>query len=143
MNSNTCFVCCREQLDAYENDGDLDLFITGGVFTYVRSQLLSNNGDGTFSPVTDGPLVNDLRQTGSCAWADYDNDGDMDLFAPAMHGSQGVLYRNASKRWRFPAARWDSTATPSIPARGWTIRAPACAPGPRSAPPENRTCPRK
>ncbi len=62
----------------YDNDGDIDLFVTN----FGPSRLFSNNADGTFDDVTepfglhDGELV--LRSTG-CAWGDYDGDGYPDL----------------------------------------------------------------
>ena len=62
----------------YDNDGDVDLFVTN----FGPSRLFQNSGDGTFDDVTeaaglhDGDLV--LRSTG-CAWGDYDRDGYADL----------------------------------------------------------------
>jgi hypothetical protein len=52
--------------------------------------------------VTEGAVVNDGGRSWGCAWADYDNDGDLDLFvangvAPTSspHSSEpGFLYRN-------------------------------------------------
>ena len=34
----------------------------------------------TFTKVTAGPIVNDAGSWAACAWADYDNDGFIDLF---------------------------------------------------------------
>jgi hypothetical protein len=66
----------------YNNDGNLDLFVARGGWQGLpqRPSLLRNNGDGTFTDVT--------RQAGLLApidsqvavWADYDNDGWLDLF---------------------------------------------------------------
>ena len=62
----------------YDNDGDGDLFLTN----YGPSRLFSNDGDGTFTDVTDAANVRDpaeaFRSTG-CAWGDYDLDGLPDL----------------------------------------------------------------
>jgi hypothetical protein len=67
----------------YDNDGFLDLFMTYGNNT--RNSLFRNNGDGTFSALRLGPVVND-RTTGAGSyaglWFDYDNDGFLDLFVP-------------------------------------------------------------
>jgi hypothetical protein len=42
--------------------------------------LYTNNGDGTFTKVTSGAVVTDGGTSRGCAWGDYDNDGDLDLF---------------------------------------------------------------
>ncbi|MEZ5359257.1 MAG: FG-GAP-like repeat-containing protein [Candidatus Zixiibacteriota bacterium] len=63
----------------YDNDGDLDLFVSNG-YTANYNFLYNNNGDGSFTRVTDGPVATDFGASlGSC-WGDYDNDGDLDLF---------------------------------------------------------------
>jgi hypothetical protein len=73
----------------YDNDGDLDLYHTRWA---EPSVLLRNNGDGTFSDVTTGPLVNGANGQ-SAVWADYDNDGDLDLYV-ANWGGPNRLLRN-------------------------------------------------
>ena len=46
----------------------------------IRQSLLRNNGDGTFSDVTDeAGLFDPVNSTYSC-WADYDNDGWLDVY---------------------------------------------------------------
>lgn len=62
----------------YDNDGYLDLFITDPVWD--GNKLFHNNGDGSFTKITDGDIVNTLTRFSGCAWSDYDNDGDADLF---------------------------------------------------------------
>ena len=60
----------------YDNDGLSDLFITG----YPASALFHNNGDGTFTDVTDRAGVKNAgRLAASAAWFDYDRDGYLDL----------------------------------------------------------------
>ena len=66
----------------YNNDGRLDLFIPRGAWYPfpMRPSLLRNNGDGT-SPTSRRKRDCCTRSTPSTAcWADYDNDGWLDLF---------------------------------------------------------------
>jgi hypothetical protein len=42
--------------------------------------LLRNNGDGTFTDVTREAGLSAPVNSTSAAWADYDNDGFLDLF---------------------------------------------------------------
>jgi enediyne biosynthesis protein E4 len=60
----------------FDNDGFQDLFVTG----YPRCALFHNNGNGTFSDVTDkAGVANAGRWAASAAWFDYDGDGRLDL----------------------------------------------------------------
>ena len=60
----------------YDNDGDLDLFVTG----FGADTLQRNNGDGTFTDVTTEAGVGDPLWSTSAAFLDHDRDGDLDLF---------------------------------------------------------------
>lgn len=57
----------------YDDDGDDDLLVNG-------DRLFRNEGDGTFSEVTEEAGVGDQPTNGGL-WADYDNDGHLDFFA--------------------------------------------------------------
>ena len=70
----------------YDNDGDLDLFITA-LYT-PRCRLLRNNGKFQFTDVTAEFGLAGIGPTSQDAWADYDNDGYLDLC------TGGALYRN-------------------------------------------------
>lgn len=60
----------------YDNDGFEDLYVVG----YGRSILYRNNGNGTFTDVTEKAGVGNLGKWGSsAAWFDYDRDGKLDL----------------------------------------------------------------
>ena len=63
----------------YDNDGRTDLFVTNA---FSRNVLYHNNGDGTFSDVTGKAAIggDPGHWSTGCAWADYDNDGYVDLF---------------------------------------------------------------
>ncbi|MFT7625865.1 MAG: hypothetical protein ACI9WU_005056, partial [Myxococcota bacterium] len=68
----------------YDNDGDADvLVLRGGWLRGHRHQpnsLLRNRGDGTFDDVTEAAGVLSHATTQTAAWADFNNDGVLDLF---------------------------------------------------------------
>ena len=59
-----------------DNDGDPDLFVT----RVGRDVLCRNNGDDTFTDVTAASGIADDLWNGPAAWADFDRDGDLDLY---------------------------------------------------------------
>jgi hypothetical protein len=67
----------------YDNDGWMDLYVANNFGTTLPPEkdfLYHNNGDGTFTKITEGDIVNDTLLSHSASWGDYDNDGDLDLF---------------------------------------------------------------
>ncbi len=79
----------------YDNDGDLDLFIcTSPDFELANNLLFQNNGSGEFEKVESGILVNDMTYSTSSNWADYDNDGDLDVFLTTGQTQPNFLYEN-------------------------------------------------
>ncbi len=70
----------------YDNDGWVDLLVTRGGWLLSRGQmrmsLLRNEGGGSFTDVTRAVgLGPPDYPSQTAAWADYDNDGDLDLFS--------------------------------------------------------------
>jgi hypothetical protein len=79
----------------YDNDGRMDLFIPRGAWLSqaVRPSLLRNEGDGTFSDATPKAGLMDPVNSNSASWADYDNDGWIDLFI-ACENQPNRLYHS-------------------------------------------------
>ena len=84
----------------FNNDGYLDLVVINFSFNSPQANFLyRNNGDGTFTQITNGPIATDTGYFQSCSWVDFDNDGWLDLFICAdpvgdPHGLKNRLYRN-------------------------------------------------
>jgi len=71
-------------LTDYDNDGHPDLLVLRGAwwgnFGRYPLSLLRNRGDGTFEDVTVHAGLLTSAPTQTAAWADFDNDGNLDLF---------------------------------------------------------------
>ena len=99
----------------FDNDRDMDLFIAkcrGGSSPIKTNELWRNDGNGVFINIADSsgwyatnqPSIGhnnssnlgDAVQTWSSAWADFDNDGDMDVYVGASSTADGnsKLMRN-------------------------------------------------
>jgi len=76
----------------YDNDGDLDMFVANA--NGENNALYKNNGNGSFSKVISGFLVIEGGNSVAASWADYDNDGDLDLFVANREGENNFLYTN-------------------------------------------------
>jgi hypothetical protein len=79
----------------FNNDGWLDIYVMRGGWEWpMRNSLLRNNRDGTFTDVTlESGLLSVDHPTHSAAWADYDNDGWVDLYVGHEH-TPSQLFRN-------------------------------------------------
>jgi hypothetical protein len=80
----------------FNNDGAPDLIVANqpiGTFLPGNENLYLNNGDGTFTRQTN-TVTTSAGNSVSCAWVDYDNDLDLDLFIVNYGGQSGALYRN-------------------------------------------------
>jgi hypothetical protein len=92
----------------FNNDGYLDLYTTGGPFsmamgsvgmpmgadsTLEPNALFLNNGNGTFTDVSQASGADVVRTGRTVAFADYDGDGCMDMFL-ANWNEAPILFRN-------------------------------------------------
>jgi len=68
----------------YNNDGLKDIFVLRGgwkgVFGEIPNSLLKNNGDGTFKDVTKESGLLSFHPSQTATWADFNNDGWLDVF---------------------------------------------------------------
>lgn len=88
----------------YNNDGKMDLFLMNGtyiegisskdgeIFRDTPDKLYRNNGDGTFSEVSESAGIDDKNWSMAAGPVDYDNDGDEDLFL--LNYGPDLFYRN-------------------------------------------------
>ncbi len=81
-----CWLGDAEWAD-YDNDNDLDLLLTGDNGGVKYTILYKNNSGGNFEP--DNQPFSNLSHT-SVEWADFDNDGDLDLFLAGTANAMGT-----------------------------------------------------
>ncbi len=94
----------------YDNDGDLDIFVANGstfqkldepeTLIPQHNQLFQNNNDGSFSDVSmsSGIATLPARVSRGTAFADYDNDGDVDIFIVNNYDRPTLLQNNTSSK---------------------------------------------
>jgi hypothetical protein len=86
----------------YNNDGLLDIFFTNGAAIpslektdpSYWNRLYRNNGDGTFTDVTEQAGVKGVGYSMGVAAGDYDNDGFVDLYIAGVNRNQ-LLHNNS------------------------------------------------
>jgi hypothetical protein len=89
----------------YDGDGHLDIYLVNGTWMRtvndnrgrslqgkLRNALYRNDGDGTFTDVTEPAGVGDQGFGFGCSAADFDRDGDLDLYV--LNYGPNVFYRN-------------------------------------------------
>lgn len=74
----------------YDLDGNIDIFVAN---RYAQNFLFRNLGDGTFERADSSAGFSGTGPHRGAAWADYDDDGDLDLFISVNLGSN-ILYEN-------------------------------------------------
>jgi len=77
----------------YDNDGDLDLFVSGNTLSSIISILYRNNGNDEFEAM---PFNLQPVKDGRAVWVDVDKNGWLDLMLTGNDGTNPVsrLYRN-------------------------------------------------
>ncbi len=79
----------------YDGDGDDDLYVcNGSKFEDRPNFFYENNGDGTFTRIVTGAIIEENKRNFGSSWADYDNDGDLDLFVTNYYGGYNALFAN-------------------------------------------------
>ena len=95
------FGSIRPDLIDYDNDGDLDIYMTN---LGTVDGLYRNDGNGQFVNVSDQVGLTNDGYRGTATWADFDNDGRIDVYV------LGTVYRNEGNAFR--------DVTPSVVSRG-------------------------
>ncbi len=103
----------------YNNDGHLDLFYTGSNINASWTEqaiLYKNNGNGGFIEVNTG--ISGIRES-SCAWIDYDNDGNLDLIIAGANGGNKAnaytrLYKNSGEAGNYTFTEVSDTGFDNI-----------------------------
>jgi hypothetical protein len=79
----------------FDNDGRMDIFVPRGAWLPwpIRPSLLRNDGSGSFTDVTEKAGLLTAVNSNAASWADYDNDGFIDLFVGSER-QLNLLYHN-------------------------------------------------
>ena len=83
----------------YNNDGYLDLFVTASGTSFApgtgnHNLLYKNNGDETFTKITDVAITAQKTLSSSAGFADIDNDGDQDVFLTEWNKDNWLFENN-------------------------------------------------
>jgi enediyne biosynthesis protein E4 len=105
----------------YDNDGWLDLYVADDS---SPNYLYKNNRDGTFSDVsfetgTSYSGAGEEQGSMGISVADYDNDGNLDIFVTNFESEQNTLYRNLGVKGFLDVSAETGLAQPSKPFVGW------------------------
>lgn len=84
----------------YDNDGDLDILLTGYELFNAGVAIIYENDNSTFKKLQDLP---DLVYRGSVAWGDFDNDMDLDILVAGEVNSPNppvtkIYYNNTANK---------------------------------------------
>ncbi|MFM7318312.1 MAG: FG-GAP-like repeat-containing protein, partial [bacterium] len=82
----------------YDNDGDLDiLLLRGGWESPFRMTLLQNQGNAEFIDATTDSGLDTPIASQSAAWADFDLDGDLDIYVAGEYHDRNATPINCNR----------------------------------------------
>ena len=97
----------------YNNDGCIDVFVPRGAWYHDKGQfpasLLRNNCDGTFTDVTAKAGLLNNYPTQTAVWADFNNDGLIDLFVGNEIVREKIKWPADAKNFRLYINNGDGT----------------------------------
>jgi hypothetical protein len=120
----------------FDGDGDADVYLAND---FAPDNMIRNDGDGTFTDVTQEMGFRELGLGMGVAWGDYDRDGRQDLYVSNMYSSAGsritrqlryldrrfsqiaqgsYLYRNEGEKFRMVSGHGSPHAT--VAQTGWS-----------------------
>jgi ASPIC and UnbV/FG-GAP-like repeat len=106
----------------YNNDGCIDVFVPRGAWLHDKGQypssLLRNNCDGTFTDVTAQAGLLNNYPTQTAVWADFNNDGLLDLFLGNEIVRGKVPWPDSARNFRLYINNGDGTFTDVGPDTG-------------------------
>jgi len=91
----------------YDNDGDIDLLLTGYAGGDIRITKIYRNDNNIF---TDAGISLPQLMSGSAAWGDYDNDGDLDILISGSSATEGRIARIFRNNTAIPNPRPENPA---------------------------------
>ncbi len=114
----------------YNNDGLLDIFFTNGAAipslekssAAYNNRLFRNNGDGTFTDVTERARLKGLGYSMGVAAGDYDNDGFVDLYVTGVNHNQ-LLHNNGDGTFTDVTAKAGVAGMAPKLGKAWAVTA--------------------
>ncbi len=114
----------------YDNDGLLDLFFTNGAAIpsldktgpQYWNRLYHNNGNGTFTDVTEKAGVQGVGYSMGVAAGDYDNDGFVDLYVTGVNRNQ-MLHNNGDGTFTDVTVKTGVGGNLPDKRKGWSVTA--------------------